>query len=552
MRFTVKRKGFETMKNKILLIILAVAVFIPSVVAIISYNNTNAAPVSEKNVRELVLADLAGTEYTFTRGTNDEMIDFFLDMNKASAKVSSLPEPLIGTEFFMVTMKSAQKTAEYQYYFSTDTAEAYYLTEAGEAYKIPASFAAEFVEGKYAVSLYVNAVVPGLSVSGQTNVLPAAAQWYYKNSAGSFVACDTAVATGMQDLSLEGGLELIFTMDPDYFTVKLTDVESGEVVFNDLYDKIAELSIDRTMKMNVEITAKWYEDAARDYYGQMQYSFTGDISAPAEFFLGETKIENGMFTVVSAKNVADPSKISFTSTPDIGYTPVFYMDGDTAIALVPIKCELPAGKYTLSFKYGGVTEDLELEVTMRNIRLFNYNVTAAIANATRTEATIAEFKDAVSAVATVGEGTKLWNGIFSNPVKLKHTSQYDGVVTTGFGHTRKITATGVSYTHEGVDYITATGAKVFAVNSGKVVFTGFTTLGGNTIVIEHGYGLKTWYSHLSEISVAVGDMVTTDQAIGVSGSTGFTNQNGVHYGMTVFDVPVSPYPAWDTEIKIVK
>ncbi len=540
------------MKNKILLVLLAVAVFIPSVVAIISYNSTNDAPVSEKNVREIVLSDLAGAEYVFIRGEDDEMIDFFLDMNRESAKVSSLPEPLVGTDFFMVTMKSSQKNADYQYYFSTNTTEAYYLTAEGDAYKIPASYAAEFVEGKYAVSLYVNAVVPTLSVSQQATVLPAAAQWFYKNSAGAFVQCDTATSTGGQNVSLEGGLDLLFSLDPDYFNVKLTDTVSGAVVFNDLYDNISALSIDKSMKLNVEITAKWYEDAARDYHGEMLYNFASDISAPAEFFLGETKIENGMFTVVSAKNIADPQKIAFTSTPDIGYTPTFYMDDGIAVALLPIKCELPAGTYTLSFKYGGVTEELSLEVTNRNVRLFNYNVTAAIANATRTDATIADFKDAVAEVVSTGDGAQYWNGIFTNPVKLKHTGQYDGVVTTGFGHTRKITATGVSYTHEGVDYITASGAKVFAVNSGKVVFAGYTTLGGNTIVIEHGYGLKTWYSHLSEISVAVGDTVAYEQEIGVSGSTGFTNQNGVHYGMSVFDVPVSPYPAWDAEIKIVK
>ncbi len=543
------------MKNKILLILLAVAVFIPSVVAIVSYNRTNSAPVSEKNVRTLALSDLSGQTYTFTResgGDADDMIDFFLEMNAASAKVSSLPEPLVGSDFFKVTMSSTQKKADYQYYFSTDTSEAYFLAEDGTAYKIPTSFAAEFVEGKYATSLYSSAVVPVLSVSSQATVLPQSAQWSYKNSAGAFVTAPVQTAQATQNVSLEGGLELLFSLAPDYFNVKLTDADTGAVVFNDLYENIAALSISQSMKLNVEVTAKWYEDAARDYRGEMLYTFTSDIAAPAEFFLGETTIENGMFTVVSATNISDPSKITFTSSPDIGYEPVFYMDGGYAIALIPIKCELPAGTYTFTFKYGGVTEEIDLAVTQRNIRLFPYNVTAAIANATRTDETIAAFKEAVAGVVSVGEGTQLWDGIFTNPVKLQHTGPYDGVVTTGFGHTRKINATGVSYTHEGVDYITASGAKAFAVNSGKVVFTGFTALGGNTIIIEHGYGLKTWYCHLSEISVSVGDTVAIDQEIGVSGSTGFTNQNGIHYGMSVFDVPVSPYPMWDEAIPIVK
>ena len=458
------------MKNKILLILLAIAVFIPSVVAIISYNATNAAPVSERNVRTMTISDLAGTTFSFARGENDDMIDFFLDMNKASTKVTSLPDPLVGTAFFKVTMSSAQKNADYQYYFSTDTAEAYYLTDAGEAYKIPASYVAEFVEGKYAVSLYVNAVVPTLSVSSQATVLPATAAWEYKNSAGAFVDCDTVTATEPQTVSLEGGLDLLFSLTPDYFNVKLTDAANGIVIFNDLYQNISSLSITESMKLTVEVTAKWYEDAARDYYGEMLYNFTADIAAPAVFSLGETKIQTGEFTVISATNIADPSKISFTSSPDIGYTPTFFLDGGTAIALIPIKCELDGGAYTFTLKYGGVTQDLALDVTKRSIRLFQYNVSSAIINSSRTETTIAEFKEATAKAVSNTASAQLWDGLFIEAITK--VSTYDGVIGTGFGHSRKIVATGETYTHEGVDYIAAAGRDVAATNNGTVVFAG--------------------------------------------------------------------------------
>ena len=101
-----------------------------------------------------------------------------------------------------------------------------------------------------------------------------------------------------------------------------------------------------------------------------------------------------------------------------------------------------------------------------------------------------------------------------------------------------------------MDYITSSGASVFAANNGKVLFAGYTELGGNTVVIEHGYGLKSWYSHLSEIKVAVGDTVAKSDVIGIAGSTGFTKQTGVHAGATVFDVPVSPYPYQDAEKEV--
>lgn len=544
------------MKNRIILVLLAVAIFIPSAVAIVSYNKMKSAPVSEKNIRTMELADLAGNTYTFTRGKDgdDNMIDFFLKMNASSQKISSLPDPLVGTSFFKVDMQSMQQTAEFQYYFSTNAAEAYYVNGSGEAFSIPEKYAAEFIAGKYAVSLYVNAVVPKLLVAGSDGTLPASATWKYKNSAGVYTDCETTLAAGTQELSVEGSLDLGFTLQPDHFSVKLTDAASGDVLFNDIYDKIDTLAIDRSVRLNVEIDAKWYEDASRDYYGEMKYAFTADVAAAAEFTLGETTIENGRFTVVSARNISDVSRIQFTSSPDIGFTPVFYKDGDYAIALIPIRCELEAGDYTLTFKYGGVSEDLTLKVTQRNVRNFDYSISAAILNATRTDKTIADFKTAVSEAAKSGVGQQLWEGTFSEAVVKR--GAYDGIITTGFGHNRKIAANGVTYIHEGVDYLVVANAEVYAVNNGNVVFAGYTELGGNTVVIEHGYGLKSWYCHLSQLNVSVGDSVKKGDVIGLAGTTGFTtaqpNYASVHAGMSVFDVAVSPYPMWEKEILIVK
>lgn len=540
-------------KNKIIMLVLAVAIFIPSIVAIVSYNQTKNDPVSERNIRSMTVADLSGNTFSFDKDdtTGSEVIEFFFSMNQASTKVSSLPDPLIGTAFFKVTMESVHQSAEYQYYFSTDPSEAYYLNANGEAYSIPKEYAASFIESRYAVSLYVNAIVPTLSVTENSVLKPVSATWMYKNSAGVYVECDPEIGTEAQSVSMEGGLDLIFSLRPDHFNVKLTDSATGNVLFNDQYDSIDALSLDKSVVLNVEIDAKWYEDATRDYYGEMHFNFTADIAAPAEFYLADATLENGRFTTISARNIADLTKIQFSSSPDIGYTPTFYMDGEYAVALLPISCDVAAGSYTLTLKYGGVTEELPLEVTQRNIRIFTYNISTAILNSTRTDKTMADFDAAVADLLTSGSSECYWDGMFVEPV-VKATS-YDGVITTGFGHIRKINGTDISYIHEGVDYIRTKGSEVFAGNNGKVVFAAYTELGGNTIVIEHGYGLKTWYSHLADMSVSVGDTVTKGDVIGTVGSTGFTNQTGVHTGMTIFGVAVSPYSVWyDKEIQIVK
>ena len=76
------------------------------------------------------------------------------------------------------------------------------------------------------------------------------------------------------------------------------------------------------------------------------------------------------------------------------------------------------------------------------------------------------------------------------------------------------------------------------------MFSGVLELTGYTVIIDHGFGLKTWYWHMSKNTVQVGDVVKRGDAVGKTGKTGLTDQNGVHIGMSVCDVFVSPYATW--------
>ena len=60
---------------------------------------------------------------------------------------------------------------------------------------------------------------------------------------------------------------------------------------------------------------------------------------------------------------------------------------------------------------------------------------------------------------------------------------------------------------------------------------------GNCIVIDHGNGLATLYGHQSAFAVAVGDIVTTGQVIGVVGSTGNSTGSHLHWEVRVFGEP---------------
>ncbi len=99
--------------------------------------------------------------------------------------------------------------------------------------------------------------------------------------------------------------------------------------------------------------------------------------------------------------------------------------------------------------------------------------------------------------------------------------------------------------HMGVDLASKKHAEVPAANNGKVVFSDYLGIYGNTIIIDHGLGLYSMYSHLSEMTAEKGEMVLKGTLIGYTGTTGLAGGDHLHYGMVVNGIFVNPIEWWD-------
>jgi Peptidase family M23 len=120
---------------------------------------------------------------------------------------------------------------------------------------------------------------------------------------------------------------------------------------------------------------------------------------------------------------------------------------------------------------------------------------------------------------------RLWGGKFLLPLKD---------VTTGgnFGRRRILNGEARS-PHAGVDFPAPTGTAVFASQSGSVVLAENLYYSGNTVVLDHGYGIYTLYAHLSVIGVQPGDSVKAGAEIGKVGATGRVTGPHLHWGLTI-------------------
>jgi hypothetical protein len=99
--------------------------------------------------------------------------------------------------------------------------------------------------------------------------------------------------------------------------------------------------------------------------------------------------------------------------------------------------------------------------------------------------------------------------------------------------------------HLGFDMASVMRAPIPSVNDGVVVLAEYFGIYGNTVVVDHGYGLMSLYGHLSSIGVKPGDAVTRGQTIGQSGETGLAAGDHLHFAILLHGLAVNPIEWWD-------
>lgn len=116
--------------------------------------------------------------------------------------------------------------------------------------------------------------------------------------------------------------------------------------------------------------------------------------------------------------------------------------------------------------------------------------------------------------------------------KLKNVSSLYGM--------RKHPKYGYWKMHEGVDLSAPKGTPVYATGNAVVSRSGWQTGYGQLIELNHGFGYKTRYGHLSKRYVSPGDSVTRGQVIGEVGNTGVSSGSHLHYEVRFRDKTINP------------
>jgi murein DD-endopeptidase MepM/ murein hydrolase activator NlpD len=238
----------------------------------------------------------------------------------------------------------------------------------------------------------------------------------------------------------------------------------------------------------------------------------------------------GNYVKVIAKDVEDFSMLRISST--ISDNIEFYKKNDHYEALIPIGYGVKPGAHKISYEYGEIKKSIDLNVTERDFKIQYLSIDENVEQNTRSDEAYEEYYEYFLPIRKTSIKEDLTDGEFILPVL--------GRITTEFGERRYVNDIKTSYRHAGLDIATELGTPVKASNSGKVVFSRFLTLTGNSVVIDHGQGIFTVYFHLDSRALTLGQIVKKGDLVGKVGSTGFSTGSHLHFMISYFDSNLEP------------
>ena len=204
--------------------------------------------------------------------------------------------------------------------------------------------------------------------------------------------------------------------------------------------------------------------------------------------------------------------------------------------LVGIPLTAPAGKTHLTIEWGSGAQRLAQKAPFE-VRQGTYGEETLTVDPRHVRPNPKELdrirreQEELKQIYASGSRSRLWQGAFRIPVP--------GEMNGPFG-TRRVFNGELQSHHTGTDFRAQTGDSVHAAAAGVVRLVKDLFYSGNAVIIDHGAGVFTSYSHLSRIDVKVGQKIGKGQAVGLAGATGRATGPHLHWGVKVNSINVNP------------
>ncbi len=483
---------------------------------------------------------------------SQEEVDFFVDMMKKSLPISTAMRDVSAEKPVYITLYTGDTPLEYKLYPSLNLSGCLLIDPDGNLFVLETETARTLLLRSEFDYLYSSYFLPSLSVVSGENVYevaPIECEWnYYKTDDKKYSYSPQTFASGEETYVITKGLEnrLTFTPDGEVRPFEMTDISyiadnGSEYTVTD----ISQLDLSFDTKLSVSFTAKWSSMNGAKASGEAKYKFNILYDIPAEIdALTKQEYKVGDIIVLNASHINDDEEIkleSLLNVPKLGFG---LTEKGKGVAILPIGLDTAAGEYSLDISTSGMSIFSEtITVSSRGGDTWTpIDVSEEDYNAMLSSEKMQNFESAISEATSNRPEANHFNyatGKFNYPVGKK-TPAYTFGQAINFGTTSANGDSGERIC-KGVVYEVNAGTPIYSAQAGEVVFSGVLEPTGNTVILYHGYGIYSYYYHLEELSVSVGDLIGDYKIIGKVGKTGFTNgKAALHYAASIDGVFIDP------------
>ncbi|HAX72978.1 MAG TPA: hypothetical protein DCY20_05590 [Firmicutes bacterium] len=361
------------------------------------------------------------------------------------------------------------------------------------------------------------------------------------------------------ELSNDQEKEFLITTpkDAEQMLTLSSTAEPSDVTYRILYDQdvvyegtlspnLSELifnSNDEEVKQGIYTVEVEWNYSNYHYLNNITLNGTGtstfklNVNIPLTASISDTTFNPGEFITVQTRYGTDSQTIKVNTNLSSQAINIYEVNGNYE-ALIPLDYRLTSGDYDLNIEYYEndiLTHEEPYTITIlaKEFPTQHLIMPESTSASTLTAESSAEYSQILYQTRALKTTTRYFEDTFIAPTY--------GIITTDFALTRYTNDNPVPTKHLAIDIAADTGTEILAFASGKAVVSRFLQLTGNTIMIDHGHGLISYYYHLDELNIAEGDMVNQSDLIGTVGSTGYSTGPHLHFAISLNEVYLNPW-----------
>ena len=477
------------------------------------------------------------------QNTSDtSLVKMFYDLSLSPTPTSPIFEEHLDEKYIRAELAYGGTVKNLLCYFQAHSPTGYYFDEQGNCFLIPENINEVFLSLPFSESFYGNSKVYKLNTIDNDEIIPESASWNYKNNSDKYVSAQNISYTTEQiTYEITNAINLEFEKKPSKSSVSVYD--KNELIYFGDMDGLHSLTFQMGSILRVIIDAEWKNDHVSDRYGSIHYDFKVKIKNPSVFSLHSNVIYAGDFVTLECTNISDPSKIVFKSDTS-GYSPIFSLDGNTVKAFIYFPESKDEKSFDFSISYGASIQKFSIKI-LPTLCDDKYDIPSfSLSSDTDPSALNSMKKDKIHATYPPQHEAVYFHGNFDRPDDQIYEILYTHNSTVRWGENLEN-----SFVAFGNEYIVKSelqtnGASVKSLQNGVVSYVGDDAVLGKFIVIDHGCGLRTWYSNLSSVDVHVNDIVLIGEHIGKAGKGSLAETEGFTLFCTIYDTIINPNSLW--------